>query len=166
MGFDTIIVAFFVIGTIVFVACTVTMGANNLVKTSYEGFTASSQTTMDRLHTNIKLENPMVDEDDYVHLTIENTGDTKLSDFDLWDVIVVSNKQTSSQASYFKKNNGLNNGFSLTFTRNFINPGILDPHEIIDLKLLPEPEFDSGNSLYITVITENGIASSTNYTVS
>jgi len=79
---------------------------------------------------------------------------------------VVSNNQTNSQPSYLKKKNGSNNGFSLTFTRNFINPGILDPHESIDMKLLPQPPFNSGDSLYITVITENGIASSTNYTVS
>jgi archaeal flagellar protein FlaF len=157
MGLETVIIAFFVIGTIVVVACTLTAGANNIIKSSYEGYSAFSQTTMDRLHTNIKLINATLNTTDkHVHLTVENTGETKLSNFDLWDVIVVNN----SQASYFKKNEG----FSYTFTRDFINPGILDPDESIDMELLHQ--FNSGDSLYLTVITENGITSSAIYTVS
>ena len=155
MGLETVVVAFFVIGMIVVVACTLTLGANNVIKNSYEGYTAFSQTAIDRLHTNIKISNETFT-DSHVHLTVENTGETKLSNFDLWDVIIVNN----SQASYFKKNEG----FSYTFTRDFINPGILDPDEGIDIELLPK--FNSGDSLYITVITENGITSSAIYTVS
>lgn len=55
MGLDTVVVAFFVIWMIVFVACTLTTGANTLIKSSYEGYSAFSQTTMDRLHTGIKI---------------------------------------------------------------------------------------------------------------
>lgn len=153
MGLETVIIAFFVIGTIVVVACTLTMGANNLIKSSYEGYTEFSQTSLDRLHTSIEISNVTLT-DNHVHLTVENTGETRLSNFDHWDLIVVNN----SQASYLKEDEG----FSLTFPRNFINPGILDPGESIDMNLTST--FDSG-SIYVTVITENGIASSANYTV-
>jgi len=155
MGLDTVVVAFFVIGTIMVVACTLTMGANNLIKTSYEGYSAFSQTTMDRLHTDIKLNNVTFDGAN-VHLTIENTGETKLNNFDLWDVIVVKNGQASDLRN--------NTDFEITFTKDIINPGIFDPREIIDIKLL-RPAFNSGDGLLIKVITENGIASSANYTV-
>lgn len=161
MGLETVIIAFFVIGTIVVVACTLTAGANYLIKTSYEGYTASSQTANDRLHTNIKISDVTFNTtESHVHLTVENTGETKLSNFGLWDVIVVNTN--NSQASYLKKNEG----FNLTFINDFINPGILDPDESIDMNLTPIPAFYSGDRLYITVITENGIASSVNYTVS
>jgi archaeal flagellar protein FlaF len=115
MGLETVIVAFFVIGTIVVVACTLTAGANHLIRSSYEGYAAFSQTAIDRLHTNIEISNTTLNAtDNHVHLTIENTGETKLSNFDLWDVIVVNN----SQASYLKKNEG----FGYSFIRDFINP--------------------------------------------
>ena len=154
MGLETVVVAFFVVGTIVVVANALTMGANTLVKSSYEGYSASSQTTMDRLHTDIRISNSTFT-DNNVHLTVDNTGETKLSDFDHWDVIVVKD----GQASYLKKDVD----FELTAVTDFINPGILDPGESIDMNLTST--FDSG-SLYITVVTENGIASSANYTVS
>jgi archaeal flagellar protein FlaF len=158
MGLETVVVAFFVIGTIVVVASTLTLGANHIVKSSYEGYAAFSQTTMDRLHTNIKIVNATLNgTDSKVHLTVENTGETKLSDFSHWDVIVVNNSQANSQSSYLKKDEG----FDIIFNNSgdLMNPGILDPGESIDLKL---SDFDS-RDLYITVITENGIASFINY---
>ena len=157
MGLESVIVAFFVIGTIVVVACALTAGASNIIKSSYEGYTAFSQTTLDRLHTNIKIINASLNAtDNHVHLTVENTGETKLSNFNHWDVIVIRN----NQAAYLK----MNDGFNPTFPEDFINPGILDPDESVDLELLSQ--FNHGDDLYITVITENGIASSTNYIVS
>lgn len=148
MGLETVIVAFFVIGLIIVVACSLTIGANNLVKSSHEGYTSFSQSAIDRFHTNIKISNATVT-DDHIHLTVENTGETKLSDFDQWDVLVVSN----SQASYLKKNDG----FSYKFIKDFVNPEILDPGESIDLNLTST--LYSG-SAYVTVSTENGITSS------
>jgi flagellar protein FlaF len=156
MGLETVIVAFFVVGTIVVVASTLTLGANHIVKSSYEGYSELSQTTMDRLHTNIKIINATRDEDNLVHLTVENTGETKLSNFEHWDVIVVEN----DQASYLKKDAGFD--IIPENAVDFINPGILDPGESIDVKL---SHFDPGD-LHIKVITENGIASFTNFTVS
>jgi flagellar protein FlaF len=154
MGLETVIVAFFVIGTIVVVASTLTLGANHIVKSSYEGYVAFSQTTMDRLHTNIKIVNSTLNETDQkVQLTIENTGETKLSDFAHWDVIVAEN----GEASYLKKDAGFD--VILNNSSDLMNPGILDPGESIDLKL---SNFGSGN-LSIKVVTENGIASFINY---
>jgi len=156
MGLDTVVVGFFVIGMIVFVACVLTTGANTLIKSSYEGYSEFSQTAMDRLHTDIKINDTQFNATtQHVHLTVVNTGETKLSNYNQWDVIVVDNG-TASYLTY-------NSGFNFTFINDFINPGIFDPRESIDIELLPE--FNKGDNLSLTVVTENGITSSTNYTV-
>jgi flagellar protein FlaF len=157
MGLDTVIVAFFVVGTILVVAGTLTMGANNLIKSSYEGYTATTQTTMDRLHTNIEIHDVWPDGEKHVHLTV-NTGETKLSNFDLWDIIVVNVE--NGQASYLSTDQ-----YIITPIEDFVNPRILDPHESIDIELVPEPEFKSGDNLLIKIITENGLSSSVHYSV-
>jgi len=158
MGLDTVIVAFFVIGTILVVAGTLTMGANNLIKSSYDGYIATTQTTMDRLHTNIEIYNVWPDAEKHVHLTVNNTGEIKLSNFGLWDIIVVNVE--NGQASYLSTDQ-----YIITPIEDFINPGILDPHESIDIKLVAEPEFNSDDNLLIKIITENGLSSSVNYSV-
>ena len=158
MGLDTVIVAFFVVGTILVVASTLTMGANNLIKSSYEGYTAITQTTMDRLHTNIEIHDVWPDGEKHVHLTVNNTGETKLSNFDLWDIIVVNVE--NGQASYLSTDQ-----YIITPIEDFVNPRILDPHESIDIELVPEPEFNSDDNLLIKIITENGLSSSVHYPV-
>jgi flagellar protein FlaF len=156
MGLDTVVVAFFVVGVVLVLAGTLTMGTNTLVETSYNGYVSASQTAMERLHTNIEIKNPRFDEvTNHVHFTVENTGENKLSDFNLWDFILVKD----SQASYLVRNED----FTITFTSDIINPGILDPHETIDIEFMDG--FDSGDDLLLKITTENGIASSAHYIV-
>ena len=157
MGLDTVVVGFFVIVMIVLVACVLTTGANNLIKSSYEGYSAFSQTALYRLHTDIKInDTQFTATTHHVHLTVVNTGETKLSNYNQWDVIAIDNG-TASDLTY-------GSGFNLTFINDFINPGIFDPRESIDIELLSA--YNSGDNLSITVVTENGISSSTNYIVS
>ena len=157
MGLDTVVVAFFVIGMIVVVACALTTGANNLIKSSYDGYNAFSQTTKDRLHTYIKIYSTQFNATtQHVHLTVVNTGETKLSNYNQWDVVVVDNG-TASDLTY-------GSGFNIIYINDFINPGIFDPRESIDIELMPQ--FNQGENLIITVVTENGISSSKSYLVS
>jgi len=75
MGLDTIIVAFFVIGTILVVAGTITMGANNLVESSYNGYVSAHQTMMDRLQTSIEIQNMRFNvSTNHTSFTVANTG--------------------------------------------------------------------------------------------
>lgn len=156
MGLDTVVVAFFVVGVVLVLAGTLTMGTNTLVETSYNGYVSASQTAMDRLHTNIEIKDPRVDEvTNHVHFTVENTGETKLSNFELWDFILVKD----SQAAYLVRDED----FIITFTSDIINPGILDPHETLDVELIDK--FEYNESLLMKITTENGIASSEHYIV-
>ncbi|HIH74270.1 MAG TPA: flagellar protein FlaF, partial [Methanosarcina sp.] len=85
MGLDTIIVAFFVVGTILVVAGTLTMGVNNLVESSYNGYVSAHQTIMDRLQTRVEVQNIVFNvSTNHTSFTVANTGETKLYNFDHW----------------------------------------------------------------------------------
>jgi flagellar protein FlaF len=150
MGLDTVIVAFFVVGTILVVAGTVTMGTSNLLEASYDGYVAIHDTTMDRLHTSIEIQNLRFNvSTNLTSFTVVNTGETKLIDFGLWDVILVKN----GTVSYLNESQ-----YIITSDKDIINPGILDPHESINVELLIDLE--SNDSFIVKTITENGIVSS------
>jgi flagellar protein FlaF len=155
MGLDTIIVAFFVIGTVLVVAGTITMGANNLVESSYDGYVSAHQTMMYRLQTSTEIQNIRFNvSTNHASFTVVNTGETKLIDFDHWDVILVKN----GQVFYLNESQ-----YIITSDKDIINPGILDPHESINLELLIDLE--SSDSFIVKTITENGIVSSAEHVV-
>ena len=155
MGLDTIIVAFFVVGTILVVAGTLTMGVNNLVESSYNGYVSAHQTIMDRLQTRVEVQNIVFNvSTNHTSFTVTNTGETKLYNFDHWDIILVKD----GQASYVNRSQ-----YSITHNNDIINPGILDPHESINIELLTDLE--SGGSFIVKIITENGIVSSAEHVV-
>ncbi len=93
MGLDTVIVAFFVVGTILVVAGTLTMGTNNLVESSFHGYVSAHQTMMDRLQTRIEIRNIAFNvSTNHASFTVANTGETKLYNFDHWDVLLVKKR--------------------------------------------------------------------------
>jgi flagellar protein FlaF len=150
MGLDTIIVAFFVMGTVLVVAGTLTMGTNNLVESSYHGYVSAHQTMMDRLQTSTEIQKISFNvSTNHTSFTVANTGETKLSDFKHWDVILVKN----GQVSYLNESQ-----YSITPGTDIINPGILDPHESINIELLTD--LASNESFIVKIVTENGIVSS------
>lgn len=155
MGLDTIIVAFFVIGMVLVVAGTLTMGTNNLVESSYHGYVSAHQSMMDRLQTRIEIEDITFNvSTNHASFTVVNTGETRLHNFDHWDIILVKD----GQASYLNRS-----GYSIKPEIDLINPRILDPHESINIELLTELE--SGDSFIVKIITENGIVSSAEHIV-
>lgn len=151
MGLDTIIVAFFVMGTILVVAGTLTMGTNNLVESSYHGYVSAHQTMMDRLQTSIEIQQPISFNisTNHASFTLSNTGETKLSNFELWDVILVKD----DQVFYLDDSQ-----YSMTAGTDILNPGILDPHESIEIELLTD--LTSGENFTVMIVTDNGIVSS------
>ncbi|MDD4496976.1 MAG: flagellar protein FlaF [Methanosarcinaceae archaeon] len=153
MGLDTVIVAFFVIEMILVAGGAITMGTSEVLESSYEGYVAIHETTMNRLHTDIEIVSIWKsDVTNHTTFKVQNTGETKLSNFELWDVILIE----ESQASYLT----YNTDYKIVDRYEIINPGILDPHENIEIELL---KFDPNNDGIIKIITENGISSSVEY---
>lgn len=154
MGLDSVIVAFFVVITIFAVAATITIGTNDLLETSYDGYMTAHKETMDQMHTNIEITDIYTSNTtNRTYIKISNTGETKLKEFDLWDIIIVNKEDLSVSYLGIEKDN-----LSIYFENDFINPGILDPHESMEIEL-PE-EYDAEEHYLIKVTTENGIASS------
>lgn len=131
------------------------MGTNDLIKSSYNGYVAIHETTMDRLQTSIESQIEFNVSTNLTSVTVTNTGETKLSNFELWDVILVKN----SQVSYLNESQ-----YIITSDEEMINPGILDPHESINIELLTD--LDSSDNFIVKIITENGIVSSAEHVVS
>ncbi len=155
MGLDTVIVAFFVIGTVLVVAGTLTMGTNNLVESSFHGYISAHQTMMDRLQTRIEIQNILFNvSTNHASFMVANTGETKLHNFDHWDVLLVKD----GQVSYLD-----NSQYTITPDVDIINPGILDPHESVKMELLVDLE--SNESFIVKIVTENGIVSSAEHIV-
>lgn len=152
MGLDTIIVAFFVMGTVLVVAGTLTMGTSNLVESSYHGYVSAHQTMMERLQTSIDIQAIEFNvSTNHASFTVANTGETKLSNFELWDVILIKEGQVYylNEAQY-----------SITPGTDLLNPGILDPHESIEIELLTD--LTSSENFTVKIVTDNGIVSSEN----
>jgi len=152
MGLDTVIVAFFVMGTIMVVAGTLTMGTSNLVESSYHGYVSAHQTMMDRLQTSIDIQAIEFNvSTNHASFTVANTGETKLSNFELWDVILIKD----DQVYYLNESQ-----YSITPGTDLLNPGILDPHESIEIELLTD--LTSSENFIVKIVTDNGIVSSEN----
>ncbi|WP_410507278.1 flagellar protein FlaF [Methanosarcina hadiensis] len=151
MGLDTIIVAFFVMGTVLVVAGALTTGTSNLVESSYHGYVSAHQTMMDRLQTSIEIQQPISFNisTNHASFTVANTGETKLSNFELWDIILVKD----DQVFYLDDSQ-----YSITAGTDFLNPGILDPHESIEIELLTD--LTSSENFTVMIVTDNGIVSS------
>ena len=132
------------------VAGTLTMGTNNLIESSYHGYVSAHQTMMDRLQTSIEIQTITFNvSTNHANLTVENTGETKLSDFELWDIILVKD----GQVSYLDDSQ-----YSVTAGTDVINPGILDPHERLEIELLTD--LTSSDNFIVKIVTDNGIVSS------
>ncbi|MFW5987309.1 MAG: flagellar protein FlaF [Methanohalophilus sp.] len=156
MGLDTVVVAFFVITAMLVVANTFVMGANELVDSAYESYDTMHTSTMDKLETEIIIQSVWYNSsgNEHLHFTVENTGDTKLYDFDMWDVIVVNNEN----AEYID-----NSQWIYTVNDSQLNPGILDPREDMDIEILKT--YDTGDEITLKISTPNGVTSSAEYTI-
>lgn len=155
MGLDTVIVAFFVITATLVVANTFIMGMNEFIDSAYDGYSAAHTTTMDKIQTDIEIPSIWFNStESHLHFTVENTGETKLSNFNQWDIIVIKN----GTAYYMDDNKWTSDVYD-----GQINPNILDPLEQMEVEILEE--YSNGDDIILKVVTPNGIISSKEYTI-
>ncbi|MDQ1276332.1 MAG: archaeal flagellar protein FlaF, partial [Euryarchaeota archaeon] len=61
---------------------------------SYHGYVSAHQTMMERLQTSIDIQTIQFNvSTNHASFTVANTGETKLSNFELWDVILIKEGQ-------------------------------------------------------------------------
>ncbi len=105
-----------------------------------------------------------------VTVILENEGDSKLADFDQWDVIVqydsaggniVEWLSYSTEAILISGEWGNNNGEDIG---DILEPGIFNPGEVMTITLVVAPPVALSTTNLATIATPNGISASAVFT--
>ena len=93
-----------------------------------------------------------------VSMTLRNDGDTKLADFDRWDVIL----QYGGNAEWYPYGSG--DEYWTRTINEACEPGILNPGEEMTIWVWVSPPVGSPTTNLATIVTPNGISASTFFT--
>lgn len=107
--------------------------------------------------------------DDLVEIVLQNSGQTKMADYDKWDVIV---QYYDDSGNYHVQWLPYVDGTSAVYewdvgwielngTPAVFDPGVLDPGEQIMIKTRLFPVVGSGTTGMVTISTPNGVTCST-----
>lgn len=102
-----------------------------------------------------------------VEITLENRGDTKLADYEQWDVILQYTGSDSSDNTewYPYASSGLNRWTDWHDPSDDVfDPSILNPGEELVIKIYVSPPVATGTTNLATIATPNGITVSTVFT--
>jgi len=106
----------------------------------------------------------------YVEVTLRNDGDTRLADFDQWDVIL---EYDGSDALHYIEwcpyvEPGLfglwQNKWTHYFSSDVFDPDILNPGEEVMIRISVDPLVKGNTTKQATIATPNGITASTVFT--
>jgi flagellar protein FlaF len=116
------------------------------------------------LKTGIKITNIYVDESE-VFVSLNNTGYIKIGDYDYIDVIVkYSNTSGTAKTIWIPYQEDTSTSQSRWTVRNIspdlVNPGIFDPGEEMELKILLEDPLKKESVNWIMVTAPNGVKTS------
>jgi archaeal flagellar protein FlaF len=131
--------------------------------------------TGDRARTNITLlgaQTAVLDETtDAVRVTLKNSGSTKLSDLDQWDVVLQYTDGVDNPAvKWYPTGDGANQWSAAIFsnassqTPEVIEPGILNPGEEMAITIKVSPAVGADTTNLAVIATPNGITASTVFT--
>ncbi len=174
---ETVIISIICIALMVFGGMTMSQGFMSSVDSSTTGLSEVSQTTETIMRTELTKISAVITNlpgpNDPLDIVLENTGKTKIADFDKWDVIVqyysAGNNYNVSYLSY----NGTGttwplpnnqwevywirlNGVAETFEPNVLNPG-----EQIMIRALLSPAVSGGTTNMLIISAPNGVTCST-----
>jgi flagellar protein FlaF len=105
-----------------------------------------------------------------VELTLKNTGSTKLTDFDKWDVILQYSDGFNTLTSWYPYGTGVNQWQQQLFTTAFppapevIEPGIFNPGEEMVVTINVSPAVGLFTTNMVAVSTPNGVTTSSVFT--
>lgn len=161
MGFGTVIAAMVSVAIILLASYVCSNGGFYMADEITDSVIEMQENENEIMKTEIEITNISADEA-YIFVSLNNTGSTRIGDFDHMDVIV-NYSNTSDYAKtiwipYQEDEGKLENRWIIRGIRpDLINPGILDPDEKMELQILLE-DFKSVN--WIMVATPNGAKTS------
>jgi len=100
-----------------------------------------------------------------VEVTLRNEGDTKLADFDRWDVILqYYGNDSGYYARWYPYGTGVNEWNVYDILLDTFEPDILNPGEEMVIWISVSPAVLAGSTNLATIATPNGITASTVFT--
>ena len=171
---ETAIVSIMCIALIIIGGMTMSQGFLSSVDTTASGLETVSERDEEIMRTNLSTLSANLTAPDWLEVALRNNGQTKLSDFAKWDVIV---QYYDSGGTYYVKwlpyvtgtpgdNQWTKKGIYLNAegqTPEVFEPGILNPEEEIVIEAKLSPSVGAGTTNLIVTSTPNGIPASTTF---
>ncbi len=166
---ETAIVSLICIALVVFGGMTMSQGFLTSVDTTTVGLEEIGQRDETIMRTELSPVSASQPAANTLEVTLENSGQTKLADFDKWDVIVQYYDGTGTYYSkwlpYTEGTLG-DNEWELVWIRlngaaEIFEPNVLNPEEEIMIRAQLNPSAGAGTTNMVVVATPSGITAST-----
>jgi hypothetical protein len=166
---ETAIVSIICIALVVFGGMTMSQGFMTSVDTSTTGLEEIGQRNETIMRTEITPVSAHQPAADTLELTLENSGQTKLADFDKWDIIVQYYDGTGTYHITwlpYTEETLDDNEWELAWIRlngaaEIFEPNVLNPGEQIMIRAQLDPPAGAGTTNMVVVATPAGITAST-----
>lgn len=169
---ETALVSIICIALLIFGGMTMSQGFMTSVDASTTGLSEIGQQTEEIMRTVLTPIDASVSLNvgpDPLEIVLENTGQTKMADFEKWDVIVQYYDEGGDYQvawlPYSSSGAGINQWgvewIKLNGQAEIFEPNVLNPGEQIMIKTLLDPSVSDNATNMVVVSTPSGIASST-----
>ncbi len=168
---ETAIISIITVALIVVGGMTMSQGFLNSVDTTTSGLNQVALRDHEALRTNISIIGTSLPAADTVKVIVSNAGQTKLTGFDKWDLIVqYYDSQGDSYSKWLPYTSGAPGANQWTVTGIYIDaasaeeevfePGLFNPSEQIIIEAKLSPSFGSGTANQVLISTPNGVRAS------
>jgi len=166
---ETAIVSIICLALIIFGGMTMSQGFITSVDTSTTGLEEISQRDESIIRTELTPITTDMPAADTLELTLENTGQTKLSDFEKWDIIVQYYDGTGTYhvqwLPYTENTLGDNEWevvwIQLNGNNEVFEPDVLNPEEEIMVRAQLNPSVGANTTNMVITATPSGVTAST-----
>ncbi len=168
---ETVIVSLICIALVVFGGMAMSQGFMTSVDTSTTGLGEIGQRDETIIRTELSTVSTSLPSANTLEVTLENTGQVKLADFDKWDIIVQYYDGTGSYYTewlpYTEAALGDNQWelawIHLDGATEVFEPNVLNPKEQIMIRAQINPAVGSNSTNMVVVATPSGITASTQF---
>ena len=166
---ETAIVSVICIALLTFGGMTLSRGFMTSVDSSTAGLETAGQRNENIMRTEITPVNASLPASNTLEITVENSGQTRLSDYDKWDVIV---QYYDGDGIYhitwlpFTENTAGDNEWEIGWIRidgadEVFEPNVLNPKEQMLIRAQLNPAAGAGTTNMAVIATPSGITAST-----
>jgi hypothetical protein len=168
---ETVITTIIIVGVLVLAIVGLAQSSLSAQTSIAQSSGAMQERAGDRARTNLlSLYGRTTPLGDYVELTLRNSGSTKLSNFNQWDVVLQYSDGASTQVKWYPYGSAVNQWNQQIYltasppVAEVFEPGIFNPGEEMVITVGVSPKVGTGTTNIAVVATPNGITASTVYT--